>query len=156
VAETLARAQIYGMRVRTATPEDAGSIAEFAGQLGYPSTVDEVSRRLAEINDSDEHAVLVADEGALLLGWIHLFVSRSLVADTRVDIVGLVVAESHRGQGIGRLLMKDAERWARRKGCGSIRLHSNVARSGAHAFYEKLGYQMIKLQKAFRKDLSGE
>jgi hypothetical protein len=32
-------------------------------------------------------------------------------------------------------------------------LRSNVIREKAHAFYEKLGYRLIKTQKCFRKGL---
>jgi GNAT superfamily N-acetyltransferase len=141
------------MRVRVATLEDAGRLAQLAGQLGYPATKSETAGRFAEIRDSDEHAVFVAEEGGVLLGWIHLIVSRSLVTEKRVDIAGLVVEEGQRRLGVGRKLMEEAEGWARGKGCSTIRLHSNVVRSGAHAFYERLGYQMMKLQKAFRKEL---
>jgi GNAT superfamily N-acetyltransferase len=48
----------------------------------------------------------------------------------------------------------DAEQWARKHGCGAVRLHSNVLRPRAHAFYEGLGYRVTKLQKAFRKYLT--
>ena len=50
--------------------------------------------------------------------------------------------------------MEKAEAWARKQGCGSVRLHSNVLRARAHAFYERLGYRLTKLQKAFRKELT--
>jgi ribosomal protein S18 acetylase RimI-like enzyme len=107
-----------------------------------------------EIGGNGEHAVLVAEDGGLLVGWIHVVVSHSLLTERRAEIAGLVVDEPHRSRGIGQALMEKAEAWARQQGCGSVRLHSNVLRTRAHAFYERLGYRVTKLQKAFRKELA--
>lgn len=52
--------------------------------------------------------------------------------------------------------MERAERWAREQGCWAIYLRSNVVREGAHAFYERLGYERVKMQLALRKALSRE
>lgn len=142
------------MRVRFATLEDAEQIAQMSGQLGYPTATADTVRRLTEIGSNGEHAVIVADDNGTLLGWSHVLVSHSLLTDRRADIAALVVDEQHRNCGIGRVLMEHAEQWARKQGCCSVRLHSNVLRPRAHNFYERLGYRMTKLQKAYRKELS--
>ncbi len=141
--------------VRSATPEDVEGITRLSEQLGYPSTGAETAQRLAEISRRDEHAVLVAADGEILLGWIHVAVSHTLLADTPAEIMGLVIDERYRGRGIGRVLMRHAEQWARDLGCRSVRLRSNVVRTRAHAFYERLGYRVTKSQKAFCKELMG-
>jgi GNAT superfamily N-acetyltransferase len=64
-----------------------------------------------------------------------------------------VVDARFRSQGLGRRLLAYAEDWARERGCTEIGLRSNVIRDRAHVFYEKLGYQHIKTQKAFRKHI---
>ena len=71
----------------------------------------------------------------------------------RAEISGFVVDEHHRSQRVGMHLLARAERWAREIGCRAIGLRSNVIRDRAHAFYESHGYQHIKTQKSFRKDL---
>lgn len=142
-----------GVKVRRATAADAEQIARLSEELGYPATAAESLRRLADIGGHGEHAVMAAEREGMVLGWIHVLVSHSLVAGTRGEIAGLVVGEQHRGCGIGRLLMEEAEQWVRSQGCGSLRLHSNVLRTGAHAFYDRLGYKETKLQKVFRKEL---
>jgi GNAT superfamily N-acetyltransferase len=71
----------------------------------------------------------------------------------QAEIGGLVVGESHRGQGVGQLLMQQAEEWARARGCRAVYLRTNVIRTDAHRFYERLGYTRIKTQHAFRKNL---
>ena len=52
----------------------------------------------------------------------------------------VVVAPDHRGQGIGRALLKEAERRARSSGAARIELPSGSQRTEAHAFYRACGY----------------
>jgi GNAT superfamily N-acetyltransferase len=73
-----------------------------------------------------------------------------------VVIAGLVVDRGRRQQGIGRLLMAEAERWAREQGCSIVRLWSSKGRADAHAFYRRLGYADVKTQHAFAKSLDGD
>lgn len=140
--------------VRLATLEDAENIRQLSEQLGYPSTTAQTAARLIEILGNGEHAVFVAENGGTLIGWVHVLATHSLTADTPAEISGLVVDEQHRSLGLGQLLLSHAEKWAQKKGCGSVRLRSNVIRSRAHTFYERLGYRVIKTQKAFSKDIA--
>jgi GNAT superfamily N-acetyltransferase len=73
--------------------------------------------------------------------------------DPRAEVGGLVVDERFRGSGVGRLLMQQAEDWAREKGYREVVLRSNVIREHAHRFYESLGYTVTQTQKHFRKNL---
>ncbi len=99
--------------------------------------------------------MLVAqDSDAQVAGWLHAFVYRPLESEACVEIAGLVVDERRRSSGVGRALMQHAEDWARSQGLHAVYLRSNIIRSDAHAFYEKLGYQRIKTQHAFRKKLA--
>ena len=139
--------------IRPARAGDADHMARLSGQLGYPATAEETARRLLQVSGQSEHVVYVAEIDRKLIGWIHVFVNHSLLADTPAEIAGLIVDESHRGRGVGRVLMEQAERWAMEHGCHSVRLRSNVLRSSAHVFYERLGYQTIKTQRAFCKEL---
>jgi GNAT superfamily N-acetyltransferase len=54
---------------------------------------------------------------------------------------------------VGRALVERAEQWARSRGLSGIRLRSRVTRAEAHAFYRCLGYQPVKQQLQFRKEL---
>ncbi len=115
---------------------------------------DEITRRMAGMEDSKEHAVFVAEtEDGEIAGWMGLFVIRTVEADARVEISGLVVDERFRCHGVGERLLERAEQWARETNCSEIGLRSNVIRERAHAFYERHGYELIKTQKSFRKRL---
>jgi len=146
-------AQEFAGEIREALPQDYARIAELAGQLSYPSTPDEISKRLDGMRRSNEHAVFVAQLGGEIAGWLAVFVYRMVEADARAEISGFVVDERYRSQRVGMHLLARAERWAREKGCRVIGLRSNVIRDRAHAFYERRGYQHVKTQKSFRKDL---
>ena len=140
--------------IRVALPKDFPQIAELAGQLGYPSTVEDIARRFAAMKNSAEHDALVAELSAgRIAGWVGVFVQRTVESDACVEISGLVVDERCRSQGVGLRLLERAEQWAREKGCPVVRLRSNVIRGCAHAFYERQGYEHVKTQKAFRKNL---
>jgi GNAT superfamily N-acetyltransferase len=137
--------------------EDAARIADLCGQLGYHATPGDVRRRLERILTHDNHIAYVAQPpDGRVVGWVHLYISDLIVDDLRVEIWGLVVDETLRGRGIGRRLMEKAETWARKQGCHAVCLRSNVVRSEAHTFYQRIGYRMVKTQHVFRKDIRGQ
>jgi GNAT superfamily N-acetyltransferase len=142
------------VEIRTPRLRDYARIAELAGQLGYPSEAGAVAKRLADMEPSRDHAVFVAAlASGEIAGWIGVFIFRTVEADARAEISGLVVDHRVRSQGIGRRLLERAEEWAREKGCAVASVRSNVIRERAHTFYERQGYRHLKTQKSFRKDL---
>lgn len=144
----------FAGEIREARAQDHARIAELAGQLMYASSANDITKRLEGMGESKEHAVFVARLAEEeIAGWIAVFVYRTVEADARAEVSGLIVDERYRSQGIGLRLLERAERWAREQGCRAIGLRSNVIRERAHAFYERQGYQHLKTQKSFRKDL---
>lgn len=144
----------FAATIRAPRESDYARLAELAGQLSYPSTPQEIVRRLNGLQDSGDHAVFVAETASgEIAGWIAVFVYRTLEADARAEISGLVVDERFRSRRIGERLLGRSEEWARERGCGAIGLRSNVIRERAHKFYERRGYQHVKTQKSFRKQL---
>jgi GNAT superfamily N-acetyltransferase len=143
-----------GFTFRPARIEDCEALARLSTVLGYPSMPEQVARRLEAIVENPNHWVCVAvkPQGEIV-GWLHARISHLVESDQQVEIGGLVVDESYQGRGVGRRLMERAEAWAREKGCRSVYVRSNVIRQGAHLFYQKLGYSILKTQFAFRKSL---
>ncbi len=110
--------------------------------------------RLGRVVTNENHGVLVAaDMAGAVVGCVHIGRLMSLDADLSGQILGLVVAERVRRQGVGRALMAAAEVWARERKCTKVILRSSVRRTEAHAFYERIGYTNLKTQYAFGKDL---
>jgi len=142
------------MKIRRARSADAAQIAVLAGQLGYPATAAQMSKRLQGIKPSSQHAVYVADSlEAGVIGWVHVSKQPLLEVEIRAEVNGLVVAEGQRSLGAGAQLLAAAEDWAREHGCKSMSVRSNVIRERAHKFYERNGYEHYKTQKSFRKPL---
>ncbi len=142
------------MIVRGMTPRDLGAAAELSGQLGYRSTEEEVERRFRDLARDRDGAVLVAEDGGgRVLGWIHVCGRRFLESDPIAEVFGLVVDAGTRRQGIGRALLREAEKWARGRGYSTMRIRSNMKRIDAKPFYEGMGYQVIKSQYVFQRTL---
>lgn len=142
--------------LRRAEAGDAERLAELCGQLGYPLSAGQLQPRLAEISEDEPNDVCVAvGAGGQVLGWVQVYVRQLLMVERHAEMGGLVVDEAHRGCGIGRMLVDWAETWARDHGCDSLYLRSNVQREAAHRFYEQMGYQLAKTQRAYWKAVAG-
>jgi GNAT superfamily N-acetyltransferase len=142
------------LKIRRVKKSDAEQVAVLSGQLGYPATSAQILRRIKGLKPASEHAVFVADlPGTGIVGWLHVSVAHLLESHTRAEVNGLVVAEGQRSLGAGALLLDAAEKWARQHRCTAMNVRSNVIRERAHKFYERLGYEHYKSQKAFRKTL---
>jgi ribosomal protein S18 acetylase RimI-like enzyme len=140
--------------IRLATPGDAEILALLTGQLGYTSSPEQVRQRLEQTVQDPDNAVLVAEgEDGQVIGWVQVYRRELLIDDRHAELGGLVVAEGRRGQRVGQLLMEEVERWAHARGCKAVYVRSNVIRERAHRFYERIGYEVIKTQRAFRKSL---
>jgi GNAT superfamily N-acetyltransferase len=140
-------------RIRAASNGDREGLARLSSQLGYPMTADEAAQRLSEIAEHSDHALLVAEDEGRLAGWLQVSLTRIFEAPRQAEIAGLVVDEEARGRGIGPALLREAERWARERGCSALRVRSNVVRERAHGFYRREGFGEIKTQRVFEKKL---
>jgi GNAT superfamily N-acetyltransferase len=139
--------------VRRARFQDAGRMARLSTQLGYPVSQVEMGRRILMVSRRRDHDLFIAQQNKKLVGWMEVFRPLSILNWGKSEVGALIVDEERRHQGIGRLLMKRAEAWARRKGSRIIYLRSNVIRKEAHAFYRSTGYSIHKMQYVFRKSI---
>ena len=139
---------------RRARGSDARRLAELSGQLGYPTTAVEITKRMRRLKPASQNALFVAESAdAGVVGWAHVSVTHLVEVGTRAELNGLIVGEGQRSLGAGARLLEAAEDWAREHGCPSMSVRSNVIRERAHKFYERRGYEHYKTQKAFRKPL---
>jgi GNAT superfamily N-acetyltransferase len=94
---------------------------------------------------ADDLTQYVAGEvGGGIVGIVALFVMPNLGYDCRPTafIEAMVVDESHRRRGVGRLLIERLLADATAAGCHKIQLltHKRHAHDGAHDFYQALGF----------------
>ena len=59
----------------------------------------------------------------------------------RSQLEGVRVASSLRGQGIGKLMVGWAVQESQKRGCNLMQLTTHTSRTGAHRFYEQLGFE---------------
>jgi GNAT superfamily N-acetyltransferase len=141
------------IRVRSAGPGDAPALAALAGELGYPSSAEELLGRLAAVHPTDAAVIVSADADDQPTGWCHVELHRSLVEPLSALILGLVVGERHRSTGIGAVLLAAAEGWARARGCQRLVVATRVTRERAHRFYAREGYEVSKTSYFLTKPL---
>jgi N-acetylglutamate synthase-like GNAT family acetyltransferase len=109
------------VRIRRARINDAPQLAELSGQLGYPTTAAEITKRIRKLKPAEQNALFVAEtaEGGVV-GWAHVSVTHLVEVGTRAELNGLIVGEGQRSLGAGARLLEGAENWARKQGCPSM------------------------------------
>ena len=140
------------MTIRRMSEADAEAVAQLSGELGYPSDAEAVRRRLRAVDPADLLIVAVSEAGEAI-GFVHGRMTRTVEAEARVHIVGLVVSSKARRAGVGRRLIAEVERWAATTDAEAIVVRSNTARDEAHDFYPAAGYEKVKTQAVYLKRL---
>jgi ribosomal protein S18 acetylase RimI-like enzyme len=102
-------------------------------------------------------AMLVAEAGGRVVGTVLMsfeeeatFVRPDLRSTAHV--LDLCVEEAHRGRGIGRLLLAEAERIARAAGRSALRIGALAGNEAALSLYESMGFRRhaVELLKPLR------
>jgi GNAT superfamily N-acetyltransferase len=139
--------------IRVASRADSDRIADLCNQLGYSVSTETIKRRLQSLLERVHTVALVAELNSFIAGWIQASIRHSIESGESAEITGLVVDETLRGKGIGGRLVKEAEEWAAAAGYQSVRVRTNVVRTGAGIFYRRLGFEETKQQVVFFKRL---
>ena len=139
--------------IRLAVPADLPVITTLLTQLGYPASEAEMAVRLAEMTRiGPPDRVMVCEVNGTVAGVMTLHLTPELHRAKRVGrVTVLVVDERVRNQRVGAAMMAEAERILRNDGAGLLEVTSNMRRTDAHRFYEKLGYQKTSFR--FAKEL---
>jgi len=94
----------------------------------------------------DENAVMfVAESSKRIIGYIHVSIREApdipvMVKRKYAYISEIVVAEEQRGFGIGKALMREAERWAIQRKISQLEFNIWDFNKSSIVFFEKLGY----------------
>ena len=83
-----------------------------------------------------------------MVGFVIVHVEQ-VVTGWRAYVVTLDVAAEYRQQGLARRLMKAVEASAMAVGVRWMQLHVFTGNAGAIRFYERLGYERIRVQRRF-------
>jgi aminoglycoside 6'-N-acetyltransferase I len=109
------------------------------------------------LDHPDSQLILFAEtnEGRLI-GFLEASI-RPFVEDCRTDHVGYLegwfVEPEFRKHGVGGMLVKNAEQWARQHGCTEMASDAEIDNEGSIAAHNKLGYKETSRLVHLRKDL---
>ncbi|WP_406060167.1 GNAT family N-acetyltransferase [Streptomyces sp. NBC_01077] len=103
-------------------------------------------------NDPQQHLVVAVREDKVV-GTLQLTIIPGLSrrGATRSIIEGVRIHAQERGSGLGTQLIEWAVEESGRQGCRLVQLTSDVSRTDAHRFYERLGFEASHL--GFKKNL---
>jgi GNAT superfamily N-acetyltransferase len=141
------------MRIRPLAAKDISAAVALLRQLGYAVDSAEIAERIARVAAAAGHRAVVAELSGRIVGLLHVFERAALEKPSEAVVQALVVDEASRGTGVGRVLMREAEDWARARGLASIALHTRIDRDDARAFYASLGYETAATAHLMRKTL---
>jgi len=111
---------------------------------------------LAEIIDSENSVVLVAEQDGKLIGAVHAEVREApvipQVTPRRFAVIDtLVVTRPHRRKGVGTALAGELHRWVKAKRVSQVELTIYEFNKSALAFVQKLGFRTAS--RRLRKSL---
>ena len=151
------------IQIRHARPEDAATLVQLGTSVGredgawllntsgWRSVVEE-RKYLRALKRYPHAAVYVADDDGRLVGRLSL-ARDSHPSSHHVADLGLMIAASHRRQGIGHALLGQATTWARDAGVRKLELHVFPWNEPAIALYEAFGFEREGLRRDhYRRD----
>jgi RimJ/RimL family protein N-acetyltransferase len=136
--------------IRRAEPKDAEGLTRLGEAVGLEPEgwlvttngwrqVSDERRYLRAIRRYPNAAVFVAEDDGLIVG--RLSIARDQhPASRHVADLGLMVAMTHRRQGIGTRLLETALDWARESDVRKLELHVFPHNEAAIKLYEKFGF----------------
>ena len=149
--------------LRTHQPGDMGWVisrhaALYAQEYGWDETfealVAEIAARFIRNFDAKRERCWIAERDGRNVGSVCLVRKSETVAQLRL----LIVEPEARGLGIGKRLVSECERFARRAGYRKIVLWTNDILDAARHIYEEAGYRLVRAEPhhSFGHDLVGQ
>jgi len=129
--------------VRDATAADASALAALIALLGHQPTPAAIRKHIKAARVPD----LVAVIGKQVVGLCGRDLEQHIHRERPVGrMTILIVAEPHRGEGIGRMLVEAALARFADEGCGMVEVTSNKRLAKAHRFYRHIGFDETSLR----------
>lgn len=131
--------------IREATKEDLAALASLMNELGYSTSLEEMEIRFDNISNHPDYKTFIVCEEDQIVGMAGVVHNYFFEQNGKyVRLVAFVISHSNRKKGLGKLLLKYVERWAKNSGATSIFLNcgNRDERKQAHKFYQKSGYQI--------------
>lgn len=140
--------------IREIECKDYGSVAAiWRDVLGILTATDEnVIGTYEKMKNDNRYCTFVADVNGAVVGFATIVETLAIgYPNGYIKMNGLAVLPEFQRCGIGTMLMGHVEKLAKERNASVIGLASGFQRTGAHRFYECLGYK--KLSFWFRKNM---
>jgi len=135
--------------VRDMTLTDVAVVTELARELGYATTEEELRARFELLSKDPAAGLYVAERAGVVIGFIQVGIRVPLEAKIHAEILALSATGKEQRTGAGRALCARAAAFAKHHGLTTLRVRSNIARDGSHAFYTHLGFEKTKTQHVY-------
>jgi GNAT superfamily N-acetyltransferase len=137
------------LEVRPATKDDVTAIVAMladdplGAQRESPDDLAPYLTALERLSGDPHQHLMVAVRGGRVVGTLQLTIVPGLSrrGSTRSIIEGVRVHADERGSGLGTELIEWAIAESRQQGCQLVQLTSDITRTDAHRFYERLGFE---------------
>ncbi|MEU7616079.1 GNAT family N-acetyltransferase [Micromonospora rifamycinica] len=108
----------------------------------HPEVDEAYERAFADITADPRNQQVVAERAGEVVGCLQLTYIPGLGRHgaERALVEAVRVRSDLRGQGVGETMMSWVVDQARRRGCGLVQLTTDKSRTGAHRFYQRLGF----------------
>ena len=137
------------LEIRPATTDDIPAIVAMladdplGAQRESPDDLAPYLTALERLSADPHQHLMVAVRGGRVVGTLQLTIVPGLSrrGSTRSIIEGVRVHADERGSGLGTELIEWAIAESRQQGCQLVQLTSDITRTDAHRFYERLGFE---------------
>jgi ribosomal protein S18 acetylase RimI-like enzyme len=157
------RAMLPQVRLRRHRPGDMGWVVQRHGELywkefGYDARFEALVAGIVAgfVNEFDpkRERCWIAERNGKRLGAV--FLVRKSLAEAQLRL--LIVEPAARGLGVGKRLVRECVRFARRCGYRKVVLWTQSELAAARGIYEKAGFRLVGKEphKSFGKVLTGE
>ncbi|MGJ4856919.1 N-acetyltransferase family protein [Labrys sp. KB_33_2] len=138
---------IPSLSVRIGGKADLPAVLTLYGQPDFNGdnvlTLEEAEDKLQRLGLYPDYTLHVVEQDGRIIGTFCLMAVDNLArrGTPFAVIENVVIASDKQGEGIGRLMLQAAFRLAQEKGCYKAILASSLHNTGAHAFYDSLGFE---------------
>lgn len=141
--------------VRKAKPEDAEQLDRVMRVIstGGIQNLEKAQKMIEDIAKDDRQYLMVAiyEEENTIVGSLYGMVFPDICEDGRpiLLIENVAVLESSQRMGVGKVMFDEIEKFGERYHCHYQMLVSGFSRTGAHRFYQKIGFEEAKGYKKY-------
>lgn len=131
--------------IKRATKEDAVTLAKLAIQMWEENVLEELAEEFAEMVSSEDAACFIKYVGGEPVGFAQCQLRRDYVEGTETSPVGylegIFVTEEFRHVGFAKELLRECERWAKKKGCTEFASDCELDNTDSFKFHMAMGFE---------------